>query len=154
MTQGASLLYNLLLAEATAGDTDRFRDDRVEHYRERLEEWAGEAAVARPFDARDLLDLGQLMTVRRRNFTDRTRSFLESWFHEARSPHAVADSASARQLIGQRERLVKGGRARLRPGNLKALNAWSGASGTARMYFRWANVTTLLQDLYDGEEAR
>ena len=81
MTQGASLLYNLLLAEATAGDTDRFRDDRVEHYRERLEEWAGEAAVARPFDARDLLDLGQLMTVRRRKFTDRTRSFLD--------PHAT-----------------------------------------------------------------
>lgn len=153
-TQGANLLYNLLLAEATSGDPDRFRDDRVEHYRERLARWAEEAAATRPFDAGDLLGLGQLMAARRRNFADRTRTFLENWFDEARSPLTVADSQSARDLISRRERLVKGGRARLRTGNLKALNAWSGASGTSRMYFRWSNVTTLLRDLYDGEGRR
>jgi len=149
---GANLLYNLLLAEATAGDTDRFRDDRVEHYRQRLQEWAGEASLAQPFDAPDLMRLGQLMAARRRNFTHRTRTFLETWFDEARRPHEVADALSARRLVAERERRVKMGRARLRPGNIKALNAWSGASGTARMYFRWANVTTLLQDLYDGAD--
>ena len=152
--QGANLLYNLLLAEATVGDTDRFRDDRVEHYRQRLQDWAGEASLAHPFDADDLMRLGQLMSARRRNFTHRTRTFLETWFEEARRPHDVADAPSARRLIAERERRVKTGRARLRPGNIKALNAWSGASGTARMYFRWANVTALLQDLYDGADRR
>lgn len=151
-TQGANLLYNLLLAEATSHDTDRFRDDRVEHYRGRVAEWAGEASMTRPFDAEDMIHLGQLMAARRRNFTHRTRSFLEQWFVEARTPHEVADSSSAHRLVSERERFVKGGRARLRPGNVKALNAWSGASGTARMRYRWANVTALLQDLYDGED--
>lgn len=149
---GASLLYNLLLAEETSSDPERFRDDRVSHYRERLQLWAEETATSRPFGSEDFLALGQLMGARRRSYTDRTRTFLERWCEESRTPHAVVDSDSARALILQRERAVKKGRARLRPGNLKALNAWSGASGTARLYFRWANVTTLLQDLYDGEE--
>ena len=148
---GANLLYNLLLAEETSSDPERFRDDRVAHYRERLEDWADETASQSPFGPQDLLALGQLMAARRRNYTDRTRTFLQSWCEESRTPRAVADSKSARALIVQRERRVKQGRARLRPGNLKALNAWSGASGTARMLFRWGNVTTLLQDLYDGE---
>lgn len=152
LVHGANLLYNLLLAEATSSDPERFRDDRVEHYRGRLQAWAEETASPRPFGSEDLLALGQLMAARRRSFTDRTRTFLEQWCEEARSPHTVAESGSARALIVRRERVVKQGRARLRPGNLKALNAWSGASGSARMYFRWANVTTLLQDLYDGEE--
>ena len=148
---GAGLLYNLLLAEATASDPSRFRDDRVAHYRDRLQDWAEEAAASRPFGREDFLALGQLMAARRRTFTDRTRRFLEQWCEESRAPHAVADSASARELVARRELAVKKGRARLRPGNLKALNAWSGASGAARLHFRWANVTTLLQDLYDGE---
>ena len=42
---GAGLLYNLLLAEATASDPSRFRDDRVAHYRDRLQDWAEEAAA-------------------------------------------------------------------------------------------------------------
>ena len=56
------------------------------------------------------------MAARRRNFTDRTRTFLESWCEQTRTPHAVADSTAARQLITDRERLVKQGRARLRRG--------------------------------------
>lgn len=148
---GANLLYNLLLAEATSSDPGRFRDDRVAHYRDRLASWADETTASRPFDSEDLLALGQLMAARRRNYTDRTRTFLESWCEQARTPHAVADSTAARQLITDRERLVKQGRARLRPGNLKALNAWSGASGAGRNLFRWPNVVTLLQDLYDAD---
>ncbi|UEJ81845.1 DUF6361 family protein [Brachybacterium halotolerans subsp. kimchii] len=150
---GANLLYNLRIAEETASDPERFRDDRVAHFRELLESWADETAASRPFDSEDLLALGQLMAARRRNFTDRTRTFLESWCEQTRTPHAVADSTTARHLITQRERLVKQGRARLRPGNLKALNAWSGASGAGRNLFRWPNVVTLLQDLYDAEES-
>ena len=150
---GANLLYNLLLAEATSSDPDRFRDDRVEHYRERLRTWADETASSQPFGSDDLLTLGQLMGARGRNYTDRSRRFLEQWCARSRTPHAVVDSPDARELIRRRERAVKQARARLRPGNLKALNAWSGAAGTGRNLFRWANVTTLLQDLYDGEES-
>lgn len=149
---GASLLYNLLLAEATAADSDPFRDDRVAHYRDELQAWAEETS-SRHFGPDDIAALGQLMAARRRSYTSKTRSFLEQWSEVSRTPHIVADSEVARALIIGRERAVKQSRARLRPGNLKALHAWSGASGAGRMLFRWGNVTRLLQDLYDGEDA-
>lgn len=149
---GASLLYNLLLAEATSADADRFRDDRVAHYRDELQVWAEETS-SHPFGPDDLSALGQLMAARRRSYTPGTRIFLERWSEVSRIPHTVADSKAARDLVIGREHAVKKERARLRPGNLKALHAWSGASGAGRMLFRWGNVTQLLQDLYDGESA-
>ena len=150
--QGANLLYNLLLAEATSGDDERFTDDRTEHYRARLQAWAGEAQWTRPLGTEDMADIAQLMAARNRRFTTKTQTFLTTWFDAARSPFQVTDSAHLRELIQHRERDTKGLRARLRPGNQKALDAWGGESGTFRMLFRWGNVTRHLQDLYDGTE--
>lgn len=151
--QGANLLYNLLLAEATSGDAERFTDDRTEHYQARLQDWAGAAQFTRPLGTEDMADIAQLMVARNRRFTTKTQTFLTSWFDAARSPFRVAGSARLRDLVKNRERDTKGLRARLRPGNQKALDAWGGESGTYRMLFRWGNVTRHLQDLYDGMEA-
>jgi hypothetical protein len=55
--------------------------------------------------------------------------------------------------VRERESAVKGGRARLRPGNWKALDAWGGSSGVDRIEFRWIYARRHLQDIYDGLEA-
>lgn len=152
-SQGANLLYNLLLAEATSHGPERFEDDPVEDYRRRLGEWADEAAASRPLDATDQGHLAAMMLERNRRFTPATRDFLATWFDAARSPHAVPDHAPLRRVIAHRESSIKGARARLRPGNQRALDAWGGESGTARLQFRWPIVRRHLQDLYDGLEA-
>ncbi|PWH07911.1 hypothetical protein DEO23_01915 [Brachybacterium endophyticum] len=149
-SQGANLLYNLVLAEATTADGQRFDDDRVAHYRDRLREWAEEVRWVRPLGTDDMTEIAQLMAARNRRFTTKTRSFLSAWFDAARSPFDCADSAALKDLVRNRERDTKGQRARLRPGNRKALDAWPGETGTGPMLFRWGNVTRHLQDLYDA----
>lgn len=150
VTQGANLLYNLLLAEATSGNAGRHQNDLIEHYRDELAGWADQVAEIHPLDVSDHRAIGQLMKDRRRVFTPPTQSFLTSWFDLASTPHAVADSNLARQLVQRRELAVKHGRARLRPGNWKALDAWGGASGVDRIGFRWIYARRHLQDIYDG----
>lgn len=151
--QGANLLYNLLLAEATAGKAESYQSERVERYRDRLAEWADQIEAIRPLDASDHCAIGQVMTGRRRTFNSATQRFLTSWFELARRPHAVADSDFARRLVAQRETDVKHGRARLRQGNWKALDAWRGSSGVDRLDFRWSYARRHLQDIYDGLES-
>lgn len=151
VTQGANLLYNLLLAEATAGsETERFDNDLVQHYRDELSEWADETNRISPLDTSDQTAIGKLMAGRRRTFTIGTQKFLAEWFEAARTPYSIADSDSARHLITHREFAVKRQRARLRPGNWKALDAWNGASGTNRFEYRWGYVRQHLQDIFDG----
>ena len=151
--QGANLLYNLLLAEATSGKTGSHPDDLVERYRDRLAEWADQVEEIRPLDESDHRAIGQVMLGRRRTFTSATQRFLASWFDLARTPHAVGDSDLARRLVTQRESEVKHSRARLRPGNWKALDAWRGSSGVDRLDFRWNYARRHLQDIYDGLES-
>ncbi|MGM0928845.1 MAG: DUF6361 family protein [Actinomycetota bacterium] len=148
--QGANLLYNLLLAEATSGNAERHHGDLVGRYRDELADWADQVNEIRPLDASDHRAIGRLMKDRRRAFTPSTQSFLTSWFDLARAPRDVASSDLARRLVQQRESAVKHGRARLRPGNSKALDAWGGSSGVDRIGFRWIHARRHLQDIYDG----
>jgi hypothetical protein len=151
--QGANLLYNLLLAEATSSNAGRYQGDPVQRYREKLAVWADRVKEIRPLDSSDHRAIGRLMTDCRRAFTPSTQRFLTSWFDLARAPHAVSDNDLARRLVRERESAVKGGRARLRPGNWKALDAWGGSSGVDRIEFRWIYARRHLQDIYDGLEA-
>ena len=62
----------------------------------------------------------------------------------------IADDPNARALVKHRERELKKGRSRFT--NQRALEQWSGASGSTRMVYRWPFVQTLLNDLYVGLE--
>lgn len=148
--QGANLLYNLLLAEATTGGQTEHAGDYVAEYRNKLAQWAQLMDDVRPLDGADHRAIGQLMTQRRRTYTPATQNFLTAWFELARVRSGIVENQLARRLIRQRESAVKQGRARLRPGNFKALDAWSGASGVERIGFRWNYVRSHLQDIYDG----
>ena len=155
VAHGANLVYNLLLAEKTQR-TDRQGNDLTEYYRSWLTDWFPEARDRRPFDQDDRAETAQMVTRRGRRLAPPTVSFVATWADTVAAAHTAAeviDNPQARDLIRQRERQVKAGRARLAPGNQRALDAWSGASGTSRYTYRWSYVRRHLQDLYDARDA-
>ncbi len=149
---GASLLYNLLLAErAEALGLDEhasLRDD----FTDRLHEWCTES------EASDLSDwhLDRLWTLaaeQARPVSVRTRSFVSAWLELIRqgwTGPALAANREARDLVCRRELYQKGSQARLR--NDRLMRQWGGASGTGRLNFRWPFIRRLLEDIADGRE--
>ena len=154
LAHGANLLYNLLLAEKTQR-TDRQGNDLTEYYRAWLTEWFPEAQARPPFDQADRAETAQMVTARGRRLTPPTAAFVATWADAVAAATTVTDLIDhprTRDLIRQRERQVKGSRARFTPGNQRALDGWSGASGTGRYAYRWSYVRRHLQDLYDARD--
>ena len=149
---GASLLYNLLLAERGGGlgiiEHANLRDE----FTDRLDKWFSES------EASDLGDwnldrLWALAAERGRPVSPRTRSFVSAWVALMRrgwTGQTLAGNREARDLVSNRELYQKGGQARLR--NDRLMRQWGGASGTARLNFRWPFIRRLLEDIADGRE--
>lgn len=143
---GGALLYNYMLARL-----DR-RDELVDEYRGALAAWSSmiderEAALARW----DRDDFWRLVSESGAIVSRWTRDFVDDWFGVALDPARRASLISdvpAQSLIEQRERRLKRGRARLV--NKRALENWSGYSGTGRLAFRWNVASRLLDDIYEG----
>jgi Family of unknown function (DUF6361) len=140
---GASLLYNLMLAEARA------LTPRVEEYRGRLEEWAAQVKVPAnwswdEFWAVTLLSNPRIPTL--------TRLFIEGWFEVGPATRGVADNPRARSFISDRERITKGTQARLH--NLRALELWGGSSGASQLSFRWPVVERMVNDILKAVRTR
>lgn len=152
--QGANLLYNLMLARATS-KTSNDGEPLTEHYEEWIDEWFREISEVEPLNANDLHAIWQMVIARGGRVARTTQDFITTWVRavtEAQSAADLTGSCALREMIIRREREKKGSRARLTPGNQKALDAWGGASGTSRFDYRWTNVKRHLQDLYDAEE--
>ncbi|MCY4615171.1 MAG: DUF6361 family protein [Chloroflexi bacterium] len=149
---GASLLYNVLLAERgdELGVTEHA--SRRDDFTDQLDEWCSES------EASDLGDwnldrLWALAAEQGRPVSVRTRSFVSAWLDLARrrwSGPALAGDAGARELVARRELVQKGSQARLR--NDRLMRQWGGASGTGRLNFRWPFIKRLLEDIADGRE--
>lgn len=139
---GASLLYNILLAER------RNWKDRIETHRAAFDEWLDDL----PLDELRRWDLTRLWALTMdhgHTITGRTRAFVEGWIGMVRSSAgALADNEPARQTVQLREISLKKARSRFR--NQRALDQWGGQSGVGRLLYRWPNVRVLLQDLHDG----
>jgi Family of unknown function (DUF6361) len=151
--QGAAFLYNLLIAERyEAARHTRVRNP-VQHYRDRLAEWAkecqGQDGTLSGWDRRVFWHL-----IRELNPTVRpaTHRFLDLWFDWVcrLDLDGAADDRALRGLVASRERLQKGTQSRLV--NDRLLASWSGQAGTGRLTYRWAQVNRMLQDLHDGLE--
>lgn len=143
---GASLLYNLMLAEQTA------RDDLVSSYRRWIKEW-GEALEGRLGELRawERGRFWQLVDSQGARVTHGTRTFVDTWLGlvlTGETPRQAASGKGARQLVHGRERALKGSLARL--DNRRALELWTGAAGTAQINFRWRIAQRILKDVHRG----
>ena len=148
---GASLLYNVLLAERAdeIGLTDY--DGRRDDFAIRLADWRNEIEAS-DVTSWELDRLWALVAEQGRPVSTRTRSFVAAWVDVAlgRSGDGLADDQHARALVENRELHQKGSQARLR--NDRLMRQWSGASGSERLNFRWPFLARLLRDIADGRE--
>lgn len=138
--RGAPLLYNLMLSELLE------IDDWVEDYRSRLDEWEQKVDQHRVLDDWDTDAFWA--DVRRLNprLSPATRRFVDDWISlVANGEHR---SERARQLVQNREVLLKGGRSRL--ANASAREQWNGEAGTAGLDYRWTIARSFLTDVIDG----
>ena len=148
---GAALLYNVLLAERAGKLGISEHEQRRDHYAEQLEEWCREVESS-DLGSWDLNQLWTLVTEQERPTAARTLSFVTDWVALTlkRISHGLADDPHARALIMNREVFQKGSQARLR--NDRLMRQWGGASGSARLNFRWPVVMRLLDDIARGRE--
>lgn len=146
LMHGAPRLYNVALAEqSNSPDADKWRAAHLAA----LEEWQKDAEDLGVLDW-DLNELWWFCSQAGRAAPFQTRAFIEDWHRELRSAglSSVANAASLRTLIRQREVRLKGARSRFRGG--RPLELWGGSSGTNLMTYRWGTVQTFLTDLYAG----
>ena len=150
-TEGAALLYNLMLAEDRL-DTDLELTDgtSVENYRIRLDEWTATATRIRLDEwAAQIHDFWDCVLDNRVRIPRDTREFLDEWAALiVEDLHHLAASPGARDLIRSREIQHKRGQARL--ANKKRLREWRGDAGTRPPVFRWPQVQRMLTDIADG----
>jgi hypothetical protein len=142
---GAALLYNLMLAE----EVESARPELQEEYRTALGAWAGALkAEAGALAGWDRGQFWEAVSACPGRVSLPCRAFVNRWLDLALTPRAasgIADHAGARQVIKEREQQLKGALARL--GRPRALELWNGASGTARLNYRWQTVQTIVNDI-------
>lgn len=153
--QGAALLYNLLIAEryAKAG-LEKDDEDTIGHYRERVRTWHEDLLTASGmgFAEWDLDEMWATVERPHHPFPERTKAFVGKWVTQLRTTSDIADHEALRSLVDERERR-KGAQSRLK--NEKMLAAWSGASGTGRLTYRWGTVKGIVNDIVRGlDDAR
>jgi hypothetical protein len=141
---GAALLYNLLLAEQAPGSS------HVDRYHTRLDEWWTLVAARRAELANwDLTAFWQAVSEADGRVNPQTRQFVGHWVtlvRAAGSVPAIIERTAARDLVKERERWLKRGRARI--GNPGALATWNGNSGAGQLEYRWNRpVRNIINDI-------
>lgn len=145
---GASLLYNLVLAEQAQ------RTDTVTTYRDRFAAWAQLLSKrSRVFASWKRQRFWELIHGANARITTPTRDFIDTWWDLALAGDAsnLRGNRAARSLIRERERRLKKNLARI--DNPRAQEIWQGASGTAQLEFRWGISQQLLEDILTGLES-
>jgi hypothetical protein len=149
LMHGASLLYNLILAEQASWS------DGVEDYRTRFSEWVQNLAVRsnaiREWNQEQFWKIAHAGNPR---ISNPTREFINTWWALvlSGSPALLRESGNARRLIGEREKRLKKNLARIN--NARAQELWNGDSGSAQLEFRWQIAQRLLTDIFNGLEAK
>jgi hypothetical protein len=140
---GAALLYNLILARLAEDD------DLIEEYKTALKQWNSLLATRqKAHSAWDRAAFWHLVHQTGANVSMRARAFCDRWIDFALGPDArrVASAPAAESLIRAREFELKRRQARVLGG--RALEIWSGGSGTRRLNYRWPVASRMLADLH------
>jgi hypothetical protein len=151
--EGATLLYQLLVAERYESEGLTKVENPVDQQRQRLARWADDID-SRDADlhawARD--DMWMTVTEENPNIDANPlmRRFVDTWIDAVASGAArqVADDNRLRELLALRERSLK--RAQSRLVNDRMLRGWGGGSSRPRLAFRWPNVKGIINDIADG----
>lgn len=142
--EGASLLYNLLLARQASWDGG------VDDYEDRLTGWAASEELHVAAEEWDRDDFWALVFDSRRVNVG-TRDFVDAWVGLVRTePASTRTGSQAAELIELRERRLK--RARSRFVNKDALDKWEGGAGLGGLLYRWSNARTLVNDIRRGQD--
>jgi len=152
LMNGASLMYNLLLAEAYEREGFDRVEDPVDGYRRKLDEWAEQPALAHDIANWDRDAFWRRVLEQNPGINLRSRRFIEKWIElltHADLAH-LTESEDARGFISSREREHKRAQARLT--NKRLLQAWLGASGSRALAYRWTQMRPVIHDIHDGLE--
>lgn len=145
---GAQLLYNLMLAQL------RDRQDWIDHYQDRLDEWWLMVMQRRSELANwDRRTFWRIVYMQNPRVSSRARSFVDSWIDlvaKAQSKSDVAGGREPRQLVDHRERQLKSGLARLH--SERARELWPGAAGAEQLDLRWNSAHRICRDILAGME--
>ena len=151
-TQGAALLYNLMLAEERLKTAlEPTEGTSVDNYRLRLDEWAGSATRLRLANwAAHIDDFWDCIHDNQVRIPPRTRRFIDAWASLLvdEGPRHIATSQDSRALIRSRE--IEHKRVQARLANNKRLHEWAGDAGTRPLVFRWPQVQRMLIDIAGG----
>jgi len=146
---GAHLLYNLMLAQKDQNTNQELE----ETYLKLINEWKYEIKENKKcLKGWDLNDFW--LTAAVNDF--KLKSFVNSWYELALNDNylnQIENSDTARGLIADRERLIKGQRARLF--SQKYLEKWGGASSASKLDFRWHIAENFIRDIkfaLEGDE--
>lgn len=152
LMNSASLMYNLMLAEAYEREGFDRVENPVDDYRERLHQWAEQPGLAEDIATWDRDEFWRRVIQRNPNVNSRSRRFIDDWLDllgTANLPE-LADSDAVRSFISRREREHKRTQARLT--NKRLLQAWLGSSGSRPLVYRWTQMRQIIHDVHDGLE--
>lgn len=147
--QGAVLLFNLMLAEALA------EEERADALSGNIATWSlamqGEAHDLAVWDRTTMWSRLRLTNPRIRS---RTIEFIEQWYAVAteaiRTSQPLQGLQEGRRLIRERERALKGTRARL--SHAQARDLRRGYPTSDRLTFRWPQVRQIATDILGALE--
>ena len=149
---GASLLYNLLLAEAYESEGFDRVENKSDEYRERLTEWADQPGLSADIRSWDRAEFWRRIGEQNPRVNSKSRRFIDTWLDllDQADLASLANDDEARSFIATREREHKRAQARLT--NKRLLQAWLGSSGSRPLAYRWTQMRPVIHDIHDGLE--
>jgi len=152
LMNGASLLYNLLLAEAYEREGFTRVDKPADQYRSRLTDWSEQPGLTLDIATWDRGGFWTRVLQQNPNVNPRSRRFIDGWLDllADAEPSELAGNEAARTFIAKREEEHKRAQSRLK--NNRLLQAWLGSAGSNPLVYRWPQVRPVLQDIHDGLE--
>ena len=140
--QGGVLLYNLMLARGLN------EEDRIFEFSNRLDQWSALMAVAHPdLERWDRDSMWNRLLRANPGLRTRTLGFVNRWCELTitTTDQSIKDRTEAHSLIRERERALKGARARLT--YAEARDRRRGYPTSARLEFRWSQVKRITSDI-------
>ena len=138
--RGASLLYNLMLAEC------REKQEWIDDYKSELADWRTHEFNQVAISQWSLPEFWERTEHDNHRIHSRTKVFVRHWCELAsENDGQVAGLEAARDLVREREKSLK--RSQSRFINQAVLARWGGRSGADRLNFRWREASSHIRDL-------